>query len=113
MTETDRFDAYEAFTRGSELLDARDYHQAVIPLELARRLEPAKGSIRETLGRAYLACRRFPEAREEFAAAVELHPTDGFAHYGLARSLDRLGERRLAATHYKLARFFGNEVAER
>jgi Flp pilus assembly protein TadD len=112
MTETDHYDAYEAFTRGSALLDARDYHQAVIPLEKARRLEPNKGSIRETLGRAYLACRRFSEAREEFTAAVELHPTDGFAHYGLARSLDRLGERRLAATHYKLARFFGNEVAE-
>jgi Flp pilus assembly protein TadD len=113
MSETDRYDAYEAFTRGSELLDARDCHQAVVPLERARRLEPDKGSIRETLGRAYLACRRYREAREEFAAAVDLAPTDGFAHYGLARCLDCLGERRLAATHYKLARFFGTELEER
>jgi Flp pilus assembly protein TadD len=112
MTETDRFEAYDAFMRGSELLEGRNYHQAVVALERARRLEPDKGSIRETLGRAYLSCCRYEDARAEFAVAVDLAPTDGFAHYGLARCLDRLGQRRLAGVHYKLAQCFGNELPE-
>ena len=37
---------------------------------------------------------------------MELCPTDGYAHYGLARSLSRLGDP-LAARHYRLARLFG------
>lgn len=104
-------EAYDAFRRGSELLDQQEFRQATIPLERARSLEPDKGSIREALGRAYLSCRRYRHAAQEFAAAVELAPTDGYAHYGLARSLDRLGDRRTAARHYKLAKFFGTRVA--
>ena len=76
-------------------------------IERAKALEPEQGSIREALGRAYFSSRAFVRARAEFEAAVELHPTDGYAHYGLARSLDRLGERRLARRHYRLAKLFG------
>lgn len=104
MSDTE---AYEAFTRGTELLRLRDHHQAVVALERARSLEPGKGSIREALGRAYLAARDFPRARDEFQAAVDLHPTDGYAHFGLARSFDRLGEGTMARRHYTLARLFG------
>lgn len=104
MNETE---AYDAFMRGSALLSHRDYHQAVVALERARNLEPAKGSIREALGRAYLSCRQYAQARDEFQVAVDLHPTDGYAHYGLARCFDRLGERTLARRHHRLARLFG------
>lgn len=103
--------AYEAFRRGSELLDAREFRQATVALEQAKRLEPDKGSIREALGRAYLSSRQYEHAVEEFAAAVELAPTDHYAHYGLARSSERLGDARRAARHYKLARLFGWEPA--
>lgn len=103
---TDSRDAYEAYSRGQELLAAHEYRQATVALERAKALEPEKGSIREALGRAYLSSRSYLRAVEEFSAAVELHPTDGYAHYGLARSLDRLGDPR-AARHYKLASFFG------
>jgi Flp pilus assembly protein TadD len=106
----DQTEAYDAFVRGSALLAQRDYHQAAVALERARRLEPDKGSVREALGRAYLSCRRYEAARLEFQAAVDLHPTDGYAHFGLARSLDRLGLTRLAARHYRLARCFGQEL---
>jgi len=102
-------DAYDAFQRGSELLEAREFRQATVALEQAKRLEPAKGSIREALGRAYLSSRQYRHAAEEFAVAVDLAPTDHYAHYGLARSLERLGEGRGAARHYKLARCFGWE----
>lgn len=104
---TNECEAYEAFTRGTALLNHRDYHQAVVALERARALEPEKGSIREALGRAYLSCREYGRARDEFQVAVNLHPTDGYAHFGLARCLDRLGEPALAARHHRLARFFG------
>ncbi|MEZ5080822.1 MAG: tetratricopeptide repeat protein [Thermoleophilia bacterium] len=101
------YEAYEAFTSGSELLRMREYRQAAVALERAKALEPEQGSIREALGRAYFSSRAFVRARAEFEAAVELHPTDGYAHYGLARSLDRLGEGRLARRHYRLAKLFG------
>jgi len=99
-------EAYEAYRNGSWLLEMREYRQAAIALERAKRLEPDKGSIREALGRAYLASRSYARAAEEFGVAVELCPTDGYAHYGLARSLSRLGDP-LAARHYRLARLFG------
>jgi len=100
------FEAYEAFTRGHALLRSRDFHQAAIALERARRLEPDKASVREALGRAYMGCREFDRAREEFEAAVELGPTDGYAHFGLAKALERLGDRKLAERHFMLARRF-------
>jgi tetratricopeptide (TPR) repeat protein len=99
-------DAYEAFCNGQWLLEVREYRQAVIALERAKALEPDKASIREALGRAYLASRSYRRAADEFGAAVEMAPTDGYAHYGLARSLSRLGDP-LARRHYKLAKVFG------
>ena len=99
-------EAYEAFRNGSWLLEAREYPQAVIALERAKALEPDKGSIREALGRAYLASRAYRRAADEFSAAVDISPTDGYAHYGLARSLSRLGDP-MARRHYRLARCFG------
>ena len=107
----DTRDAYEAYSRGQELLAAHEYRQATVALERAKALEPEKGSIREALGRAYLSSRAYRNAASEFAKAVELAPTDGYAHYGLARALDRLGERRMAARHYKLARVFGSPAS--
>lgn len=97
--------AYEAFREGTWLLDTREYHQAVVALERARALEPDKSSIREALGRAYLASRAYRKAADEFAVAVELEPTDGYAHYGLARALERLGDP-MADLHYRLARTY-------
>lgn len=100
------FEAYEAYRRGEALLASRDFHGAVVALERARSLEPDKGSIHEALGRAFFSCRRYGKARDEFQAAVDLHPTDGYAHFGLARCFDRLGERALADRHYTLAAYF-------
>jgi len=99
-------EAYDAFMRGHELLRSRDFHQAATAFERARRLEPDKASVREALGRAYMGCRDFDRARDEFAAAVALGPTDGYAHFGLAKALERLGERALAERHYMLASRF-------
>jgi Flp pilus assembly protein TadD len=104
------FEAYEYFCRGRELLATRDFRAATVALERAKRLEPDKGSIREALGRAYLSCRAYGQAAEEFAVAVELAPTDHYAHFGLARACDRMGDERRATRHYKLARWLGSNL---
>lgn len=104
------FEAYEYYQRGQELLQSHDYRAASVALERAKRLEPDKGSIREALGRAYLSSRAYRRAAEEFAKAVELAPTDHYAHFGLGRALERLGEAAAAKRHYTLARCFGSQL---
>jgi len=94
---------YDLFMKGSELLDAGDFNAATIPLERARALEPDKSSIREALGRAYFRSARFAQAAEEFAAVVERHPVNHYAHFCLGRSLENTGRRREASRHAALA----------
>ena len=95
---------YDLFQRGREHLRAGMPAQATVSLERAKRREPGKASIREALGIAYFRLRRFEEAEREFRAMVELHPVDDYAHFALARCLEKLGRGEEAAGHYKLAR---------
>jgi tetratricopeptide (TPR) repeat protein len=96
-------DAYELFRRGSELLAARHAHQAVIALEQARDAAPGHGSVREALGRAYYGAGRTAAARVEFAKALEIDPSNDYAHFGFALCLARGGEWVLALGHLRLA----------
>jgi len=99
MTEN----AYSLFMTGSELLATGNAHAAVLPLERARDLEPGKGSVREALARAYFRSGRFASAHDEFAAAVDIEPTNHYAHFGLALCLERLGRIEEARGHVKMA----------
>jgi Flp pilus assembly protein TadD len=94
---------YDLFTRGTALLEAGDFAAAAIPLERARDLEPDKSSIREALGRAYFRSARFEAAAREFAAVVERHPVNDYAHFCLGRSLENSGRRDQARHHAALA----------
>jgi len=94
---------YDLYRRGSDLLEAGDFNAAAIPLEQARKLEPEKSSIREALGRAYFRTGRYAAAREEFAAVVERHPMNDFAHFCLGRSLEKTGRLKEARRHLALA----------
>jgi tetratricopeptide (TPR) repeat protein len=96
-------DTYELFRRGSRLLAARHAHQAVIALERARDAAPRHGSVREALGRAYYGAGRPAAAGAEFAEAIEIDPTNDYAHFGLALCLARGGERTRALGHLRLA----------
>lgn len=69
----------------------------------AKLIEPDKGSIRETLGRALYLSGRAARARREFAKAVQLDPVNDYAHFGLALSCARTGQRTRAIAHLKLA----------
>jgi Flp pilus assembly protein TadD len=95
--------AYDLFQEGRARLRKGMTAQATVPLEKAKRIEPHKASIRETLGIAYFRLRRYPEAEAEFRAILELSPTDDYAHYALGRALERQGRLTEANAHYKLA----------
>jgi Tfp pilus assembly protein PilF len=94
---------YALFQRGSALLATRRYPQAATLLERARDDEPGKASIREALARAYYGSGRHDAAREEFEAALEIEPSNDYAHFGLALCLERTGELASARAHAKLA----------
>jgi len=96
-------EAYDSFQEGRRRLRKGMTAQATVPLEKAKRLEPRKASIRETLGIAYFRLRRWREAEEEFRAVLELSPTDHYAHYALGRALEKQGRASEANGHYKLA----------
>jgi tetratricopeptide (TPR) repeat protein len=100
MTES----AYDLFHEGQKRLRSGLTAQATVPLEKAKKLEPAKASIREALGIAYFRLARWRDAEREFRAIVEdLSPTDHYAHYALGRALEHLGKTAEANGHYKLA----------
>ena len=94
---------YALWQRGCALLAESHYHQAAIVLERAREQEPGKASIRETLARAYYASGRLSDARAEFEAALEIDPSNDYAHFGLALCLERSGQIAVARGHAKLA----------
>jgi Flp pilus assembly protein TadD len=97
-------DAYDLFREGQKRLRGGMAAQATVPLERAKRLEPAKASIREALGIAYFRLGRWQDAEGEFRTIVEdLAPTDDYAHYALGRALERQGRTAEANGHYKLA----------
>ena len=96
-------DAYDLFQRGRDHLKQGMAAQATVALEKAKRLEPAKASIREALGIAYFRIQRWQEAEQEFRSVLELSPTDDYAHYALGRALEKQGRDAEANGHYKLA----------
>src|SRR6266702_3409097 len=95
--------AYDLLSRAREFLRTGHPHQAAMLLAEAKLIEPDKGSIRETLGRALYLSGRNARARREFAKAVAIDPVNDYAHFGLALSCARTGQRIRAVAHLKLA----------
>ena len=94
---------YELYVEGRSALAAGEWLRAIPPLEEARDCEPDKASIREALGIAYYRIHRWQEAEREFRALLEIAPTNDYAYYALGRCREKQGDRREAATSYKLA----------
>jgi Flp pilus assembly protein TadD len=106
---------YDLFVRGTAMLRDGHPHQAATILDRAKLLEPDKASIREALGRALYLTGAAERARREFAKAVQLNPTDDYAHFALALACERTGQRHRARGHAKLAATLrpGNDDYER
>lgn len=79
--------AYELFHKGRRFLADRHPAQAAMFLEQALLLAPDKNSIREALGRSYYALGRYGRAAQEFEELLRRAPTNGYAHFALARCL--------------------------
>lgn len=94
---------YDLYRQGHQRLEVGDAVGAAEVLELAAEREPGKASLHEALGRAYFASSRVARARGAFVRALELDPTDHYAHFGVGRCYEREGRRAEAATYYKLA----------
>ena len=86
-------EVYDYFQQGRRHLRKGMAAQATVPLEKAKRREPNKASIRESLGIAYFRIGRYDEAA-----------ADDYAHYALGRCLEKQGHTAEANGHYKLAR---------
>jgi Flp pilus assembly protein TadD len=99
----DERDAYAAFQDGARLLASGDAHAAVIALERARALEPEKGSVRETLARAYFRSGKYADAEAEFRAALDLDPVNDYAHFGVGLCRLRAGDPHGARGHLRQA----------
>ena len=100
MTESE---TYDLFQKGRAHLKRGMAAQATVSLEKAKRREPDKASIRETLGIAYFRIRRWSEAEAEFRELLEISPVNDYAHYALGRCLEKQGRDVEANSHYKLA----------
>ena len=96
-------DVYDFFQQGKARLKQGMAAQATVPLEKAKRRAPDKASIREQLGIAYFRLGRWEEAEVEFRAMLEMSPVNDYAHYALARCLEKQGKTLEARRHYKLA----------
>jgi Flp pilus assembly protein TadD len=107
MSET-----YDLFRQGREHMAEGRNAQATVALEKAKRREPEKASIREALGIAYFRIRRFAEAEQEFRAILELKAVDHYAHFALARCLEKQGRPDEAVGHYRMATFFRPQSRE-
>jgi Flp pilus assembly protein TadD len=95
--------AYELLQRGQALLAGRHSAQAAIVLERAARLEPARGSILQPLGRALFMTGQLERAAETFEALLEVDPSSHYGHYALGRTLIRSGRVAEGRTHLRLA----------
>jgi tetratricopeptide (TPR) repeat protein len=95
--------AYDLLQRGHALLEGRHHAQAAIVLERADRLEPGRASILEALGRAYYNSGQHERSRATFEQVLELDPSAHYAHFAMGQSLKKLGRRKEAGTHLRLA----------
>lgn len=97
--------AYILMQIGRELLEQGDPAQAAVVLERASAEESRKGSILELLGRAYYACGRYQDAALRFEEALEVDPTNHYAHYCLGLCYLKTSKRAEAGGHFKMAWF--------
>ncbi|MBU4173520.1 MAG: tetratricopeptide repeat protein [Actinobacteria bacterium] len=101
--EDDEESAYTLLERGKGLLESGNPAKAVVLLQRALVAEPRKGSILEMLGRAEYSCGRYQAASVRFEDALEVDPTNDYAHYCLGLCCLKTKSGRKAGGHFKLA----------
>lgn len=103
---------YDWYQQGLAFLASGDAHAAATVLERAVEAEPDKGSLRETLARAYFRSGRVEHALEQFTAALDIDPVNDYAIFGTGLCLGRLGRLYEAIGHLRMATVMRPEVAD-
>lgn len=81
------------FQRAVVMLHAKQYEHALVALRQVLAIAPRMPEAYVNSGYALIGLERFNEAKENFLFAIDLHPEQVNAYYGLAVALDALHDR--------------------
>jgi predicted Zn-dependent protease len=98
-------DLYDAFRQGELFLRAGQPTEAARLLEPVVAAEPGTSAALELYARALSDSAQLDRAEAAFRQLVELRPDDGWAHFALARTLERQGKD--GAEHRRVAAALG------
>jgi Tfp pilus assembly protein PilF len=97
--ETDIID----YRAAEQLLAARDPRGAVKLLDPVIAAHPENTAARLLRARAFFAAAQLRPAELEFQVVLEREPDNAFAHFALARTLERSNRSGEAQRHFRLA----------
>lgn len=102
MSQSDA-DTYARYQRAQALLESGQQAEAAAELEQVLAAGGERPSVLELLGRVRYGLGDHAAAMEAFQRQATLEPTNAYAHFGLARSLERLQLLGQARRHLRLA----------
>ncbi len=82
----------ERFDQAIAMLHAKEYDFAITALHRVIELSPKMPEAHVNMGFALMGLKRYKAAGDFFASAIRLKPYQGNAYWGLAVSLDQLGD---------------------
>ncbi|MBV9023073.1 MAG: tetratricopeptide repeat protein [Streptomycetaceae bacterium] len=91
------------YRAAEQLLAARDPRGAVKLLDAVIAVHPENTAARLLRARAFFAAAQLRPAELEFQIVLEREPDNAFAHFALARTLQRAGRKDEARRHFRLA----------
>ncbi|MEU8570567.1 tetratricopeptide repeat protein [Streptomyces pathocidini] len=91
------------FRAAEHLLDARDPRGAIKLLDPLIAAHPESRAARLLRARAYFAAAQLRSAEREFQHILDHEPDNAFAHFALARTLERANRPSEARRHFRLA----------
>ncbi|NLU67536.1 tetratricopeptide repeat protein [Streptomyces sp. HNM0574] len=103
MPETTPATHVISFRAAEHLLEARDPRGAVKLLDGVIAEHPENTAARLLRARAYFLGAQLRPAEEEFGWVLEREPDNAFAHFALARTLQRASRPEEARRHFRLA----------
>jgi Flp pilus assembly protein TadD len=91
------------YRAAEQLLDARDPRGALKLLDSVVAAHPENTAARLLRARAFFLAAQLRPAELEFQVVLEREPDNAFAHFALARTLERAGRDSEAVAHFRLA----------
>ncbi len=91
------------YRAAEQLLAARDPRGAVKLLDAVITAHPENTAARLLRARAFFLAAQLRPAELEFQVVLEREPDNAFAHFALARTLERAGRPDEAQRHFRLA----------